>query len=211
MAALNDFNSLLAAVQAWLVRSDPDIVANAPIFVALAEARINRDLRIRAQESTQVMQTSPGSNLVPLPAGYLQSRRLTISESPQAVLNYLTPEIFYTKYDPTQTGDPVNHTIEGNNLVLGPTPDQAYTLSMQMYSAFPSLSVANPVNWLIQNYPDIYLFSTLCEAELFLMNDARSARWEQRYQLACGQAQAADRRDRFSGAALRMNSDSGIY
>jgi hypothetical protein len=36
------------------------------------------------------------------------------------------------------------------------------------------------VNWLFSTHPDLYLFGSLAEAEMFLVNDPRAVLWKAR-------------------------------
>ena len=61
--AINDYASLQSAVARWLARTD--LTDSIPDFISLAEARINRDLRVRQMISTTGVTASSGSFNLP--------------------------------------------------------------------------------------------------------------------------------------------------
>ena len=75
--ALSTYSELQTEIASWLDRSD--LTAQIPTFIKLAEARINRTLRVRAME-TVVQHTMVGlSKRIALPSDYLQMRGLKFS------------------------------------------------------------------------------------------------------------------------------------
>jgi len=203
--SISNHAELQSAVANYLARGD--LAAYIPDFIVLAEARINRDLRIRPMETSVVLATVGGEPTVPLPARYMQMRLLTLEDTPVRVLSYLTPEDLRRRYRPSASGKPFAFTLEAETIRLGPTPDAAHALGCLYYAAFPALSSAP--NWLIQNAPDVYLYGTLVEAMPFIGNDGRLALWQALYAQAIEKLTAADQRDRHSGAALTVVGDTG--
>ena len=62
---------------------------------------------------------------------------------------------------------------------------------------------------MITNAPDVYLYGSLLEAEPFIMNDGRTALWQNQFETAINAIQDADERDRHSGSALRVTTATG--
>ena len=77
--AINSYSSLQTAVANWLDRSD--LTDRIPEFIDLAEARINRALRIRLMESVKVISLVGGTKRYPLPSDYLQLRTIKYTKS----------------------------------------------------------------------------------------------------------------------------------
>lgn len=205
---ITDYPSLMQAVADFLNRQD--LASYLPMFVQLAETRMKADLRIRPMEQAVSMATQAGVATVPLPTGYVQSRRLIIEDAPEAPLDYLSPTQFYAVHDPAIQGKPAAFTIEGENLVLGPVPNGAYTLSMGYYGYLTPLSNNNPINWLLTNFPNLYLFGSLIAAELFIQDDPRFPLWKAQYDEAAAKLQMNDSEDRHSGGALTVRSDVAL-
>jgi hypothetical protein len=207
--AISNYGELKTAVKNWMDRDD--LTAHIPEFIALAEARFNRVLRIRAMESKQTASTVAGQQNLALPTNYIQMRNVQMNTSPVTPMQYVTPEIFDRLYGGSVTGTPKFYTIIANELQLGPTPDTVQTIEMLFYKKFDSLSADGDTNWVLTNAPDVYLYGALLEAEPFIMNDSRVELWATAFQTAIGDIQEQDNKDRHSGSALRVMNTGGYY
>ena len=211
--ALSTFTELKDAIADWLDRSD--LTARIPDFIALAEARISRDLRIRPMEVRSIMYTTSGQKYFNLPGGYIQMRNIQLNTNPTQPLEYITPEMLDRLYGSNTTGKPKAYTLIGDEIQLSPIPDSAYELEMAFYEKFTALgdgtsgTVTN--NYLTKNAPDVLLYGSLMEAEPFIKNDERIPVWLNGYSNAIDKLQKADQRDRHSGSAMRVrNIYSGV-
>ena len=211
--ALGTFTELKDAVADWLDRSD--LTARIPDFITLAEARLNRDLRIRPMEVRSSMETTSGQRYFNLPGGYLQMRNMQMNTNPITPLEYITPEMLDRLYGSDTTGKPRAYTLIGDEIQLAPIPDSDYTVEMAFYEKFTPLgdgtSGTVTTNWLTTNAPDVLLYGALLEAEPFIKNDERIGLWLNAYNGAVKKIQDADARDRHSGSAMRVrNIYSGV-
>ena len=211
--ALSTFTELKDAVADWLDRSD--LTARIPDFIALAEARISRELRIRPMEVRSIMYTSPGQKYFNLPGGYLQMRNIQLNTNPTQPLEYITPEMLDRLYGSNTTGKTRAYTLIGDEIQLSPIPDAAYELEMAFYEKFTALgdgtSGTVTTNYLTKNAPDVLLYGALMEAEPFVKNDERIPVWLNGYSNAIENLQKADQKDRHSGSAMRIrNIYSGV-
>lgn len=211
--ALSTFTELKDAIADWLDRSD--LTARIPDFIALAEARINRELRIRPMEVRSTMYATVDQQYFNLPGGYIQMRNIQLNTNPTTPLEYITPEMLDRLYGSTTTGKPRAYTLIGDEIQLAPIPDSAYQIEMAFYEKFTALgdgtSGTVTSNWLTKNAPDILLYGALMEAEPFIKNDERVAVWLNGYGNAIDKLQKADQRDRHSGSAMRVrNIYSGV-
>ena len=211
--ALSTFTELKEAVADWLDRSD--LTARIPDFIALAEARINRELRIRPMEVRSTMYTTVDQQYFNLPGGYIQMRNIQLNTNPTTPLEYITPEMLDRLYGSTTTGKPRAYTLIGDEIQLAPIPDSAYQLEIAFYEKFTPLGDGSAgtvtSNWLTANAPDILLYGALMEAEPFIKNDERIPVWLNGYSNAINKLQQQDQRDRHSGSAMRVrNIYSGV-
>lgn len=208
--AISTFAELKTAAANWLTRSN--LTSRIPEFISLCEADFNRKLRIRAMEthSEAATTTASGSTTSALPTGWLQGRSVWLAgTSPKQVLRYVTPDQLHTTYVSSTSGQPKVFTIVGDNFEYGPTPDAAYAVAALFYKKLDALSDTTTTNWLLTNAPDAYLYGTLLQAMPFLRHDARMAVWGTMYNQALAGIQVADDRDRHSGGALTIRSDTG--
>ena len=208
--AISTFSELKTAAANWLARSN--LTSRIPEFVSLCEADFNRKLRIRAMEtlSESATTTAAGSTTSALPTGWLQGRSVWLAgTTPKQTLRYVTPEYLHSTYVSGTNGTPKVFTIVGDYFAYGPSPDAAYPVAALYYKKLDALSDTTTTNWLLTNAPDAYLYGTLLQAMPFLRHDARMAVWGTMYNQALSEVQSADERDRHSGSALMIRSDTG--
>jgi len=211
--ALGTFTELKDAIADWLDRSD--LTARIPDFIALAEARINRELRIRPMEVRSTMYATVDQQYFNLPGGYIQMRNIQLNTNPTTPLEYITPEMLDRLYGSSATGKPRAYTLIGDEIQLAPIPDSAYQVEMAFYEKFTPLGDGSAgtvtSNWLTANAPDVLLYGALMEAEPFIKNDERIPVWLNGYSNAIDKIQKQDQRDRHSGSAMRVrNIYSGV-
>lgn len=204
MALDGTYTGLQASVADWLHRDDLGTVI--PDFVALAESRIARDLRLRKQIAETTLTTVAATQSVALPTDFLEAENLSIEQAGIDInIPYVNIEHINVKY-PNGGGNarPAVYTFEGDNILLGPTPDAAYSLHLYYYQRWTALSTT-PTNWLLTYHPNVYLFGSLAEAADYAESEM-VAKWEQKYQMAVKQLQDADDASMFSGSALRVRT-----
>ena len=208
--AISTFAELKTATANWLDRSD--LTDRIPEFIALAEARFNRNLRIRDMETVSTaISTVAGTREYDLPTGFVQMKEFHLTTDPLTPLAYITPEMMSRIWAGSTKDKPEVFTIIADKVRLGPNPDAVYTTSMLYYKTFTALSASNTTSEMLTNNPDVYLYGTLLEAEPFLMNDARVPMWLAAFEKAVNDIQNQDNRDRHSGSAMRVMNTGGYY
>lgn len=160
--SITTYAELQTAVQNWLDRTE--ISSYVPDFITLAEAAFQRNLRTRQMVASSSSVTSSGSRT--MPTDFLQMISVKRAGSPVTTLDPLDSEDFQGRYGTRDTGNPAHYTISGENLLIGPVDDTT-AIVVEYYQKIPVLSVSNTTNWLLTKYPDLYLFGSLCEAEMF--------------------------------------------
>ena len=199
---LTSYADLQASVANWLNRTD--LAAVIPDFIAIAEAYHSRDLRLRKQITATTLSTVPGSRGVALPSDFLEIENISLLASPERQLSYATVEQMDSVYPNGGPGAmPSLYTIEGDNILLGPTPDGVYAVSLLYYARFPSLSAA-PSNWLMTNHPTAYLYASLMQASIYLKDKSGAAEYKALYDEIKADLQKQDDRSQHSGSTLRV-------
>jgi len=181
--AITNYTTLKAAVASWLNRSD--LSSDIDTFIDLAEAQIQRRLRIRAMETAMSVTLSGG--VAAVPASYLELKYAYIDGSPTHILSMQTPEWIHRNY-PNRATSSVPRFIarDADNFVFGPYPDSDYTLKGTYYAPLTALSASNETNWLITNAPDLYLAGALVEGFAFIGDDPSSNIWGGRFASVLG-------------------------
>lgn len=170
--ALSTYAELKASILDWLKDSTITIAAD---FIALAEARFNRELRCPEMEERS--RATASSGYTALPTDFLEMRSLYLSDSPDIPLDYFAPQHLKTVRANGSTGQPTAYTIVDEEILLAPAPGASYTLEMVYLAKIPALSDSNTSNWLLASHPDLYLAGALAAGEAFGWNDERIDLW----------------------------------
>ena len=210
--AISTYAELQTAVANWLDRDA--LTDRIPEFIALAEAKMNRRLRISLMENiSTAISTVGGQRDYSLPTGFNGMREFHLTTNPLTPLSYLTPEMMNRMWAGSTSGKPRAFTLFSDGgtrkIKLGPAPDVVYTTSMLYLKKIDNLSVANPTETMLTENPDIYLYGALLEAEPFLMNDGRIQTWGSLLLEAAKALQERDTFDRHSGSELRVMNTGG--
>jgi len=195
--AFTTYTELKASVADYLARTD--LTTQIPDFIALAEKRLKRDLRIRQMLKVVTTTTTAADSTVGLPSDFLSMRDLHVSTNPVSSIEYLSPSNFYRNARTTESGVPTKYTVLAAEFQFAPIPDSTYTLNMLYYAAPPYLSSSVSSNVFLANCQDLLLYATLGEAEPYLMNDARVQTWAALYDRGVNSLTAADDSSEYTG------------
>jgi hypothetical protein len=103
-------------------------------------------------------------------------------------------------------GEPVVYTINSGEIEFVPAPDDAYPLTMVYYATLPSLSDTETSNWVLDLYPDLYLYGTLLHSAPYLSDDAKIQVWGSLYQSALDSVNRESNKAMYSGSPLVMRN-----
>ena len=201
MPAFTSYDNLKTNIADYLARSD--LNDKIPMFVALAEKRLNRDLRLRQtlQQSTYNLESG---FQVPTPSDFLEMKDIHIDANPIVNLNFKTVSQFYRLDNVSGNGVPVNYTLVSNNFVLAPRPTGSSTINMTYYKIPKVLSDTNQSNEYLDVCPDLLLYASLVESAPFLMDDARLTTWEALYTRGLTSITKSDEQSEFPAQPLAV-------
>lgn len=177
-----------------------DLTASIPTFIALCEGAINREVRHR--KMLQRSSNTFDEHYLILPDDFLEAKNVQLNVDPAVSLQYITLEhADMLRGGIHQTpGQPKYYTIVGEQLEATPVPDIGYEVEMAYYARIPALSDAEPTNWLLTLYPDVYLYGSLKHSAPFLKNDERLLVWDGLFTQAVNKVNAESDRSEVSGA-----------
>lgn len=201
--AIDSYSTLQTAIINRLHRAD--ITSLVPDFIALGEARIYRDLRVRCMEASFSSAISGG--VIAVPTGYIEMKHAYIDGTPVGKLTRKNADFIYQNY-PTRSADgkPKFIAREADNFIFGPYPDSAYTVNGIYYKRLTALSDSNTTNWFTANAPDILMFAALYEAADHIANDDAMVKWERRYTQVKDRIQSENDAEEFSGSPLSVSA-----
>lgn len=201
MALDGTFTGLKASLADWLNRTD--LTSQIPDFITLTEAQMTRRFVGRVRQGLPaprriVQRTDATINLadeyVEVPSDFHGPIDFVLQTTPETVLDYLDPTNLqqWKQADPYNGQAPVYYTVVGCQFQLYPPADQAYTAELTYLKRFPTLSDDVPTNWILTDYPDVYLYGALLQASPYLKDDSRVSTWGPLYTAAIDDICAAD-------------------
>lgn len=178
--SITNYSELQTAVINFTHRSD--LATSIPDFIRLAEDMIYGDIEFRQQDVSATLTCTPLVEIVALPTDFIDSLSLSLSSStPRATIDYRPADQFRQEFQYGDSGVPRIYTIIGSSIYLQPVPDQAYGLNLIYQSKFTNLSVSNPANALLTNYPSVYLYGTLTHAAIYMQDEKMEQKWHDLY------------------------------
>jgi hypothetical protein len=201
--ALDTYSGLKSTVADYLNRED--LTAVLPSFVTLAEAKFNRELRLR--DMLVRAEATSSNEYVSLPTDFLQHYSLELSTaSAQPPMDYIGPQEakvlkarHVTVGSSSGSHQQYYYTVIDGAFEIIPAPTADLDLLMVYYAKIPALSDSNTTNWLLTKAPDLYLYSTLLEAAPYLKDDDRVQLW------AAARSQVMDAMNLESERAMRSS------
>lgn len=199
--SISNYTELKAAVADWLNRDD---ISDARIseFVAMAENRIFKQLRIKELETSATL-TIDSVGKAALPADHLEPKDVLWADKP---LTRVSLTQFYT--NGYVQGTPVYFAREGNSLKFWPTPVEGATDGRLIYYARPTnLSDIQLTNDLFALSPELYLFGALLAGGTYLgMPQEKIALWASSFDEALNSLIKQSRQADVSGATMLVES-----
>ena len=200
--AITTYDELKTAVADFLNRDD--LSTSASTFISLAESGMQRSLRHWRMEkrSNAVIDTQYSA----VPADFLQVIRFYITSGTTRPLELISQsELLDRKANNANTsGTPSYYAMTAGEIEVLPIPDSSYNAELHYYSEIPALSATNPTNWVLQYFPDLYLYGSLIHSAPYLKDDARMQIWAALYKEAIDAINADSERGKFGGSGRRL-------
>lgn len=199
--AFNTYATLQTTIANWLSRQD--LTAQIPDFINLLEVQAERKLRTR--HMIKRCYATVTDQYIALPTDYLEIRNVQLNSYPVQQLEYVTMgylDEVRTRYPAADR--PLYYSIVGNTIELAPVPDASYEIEIVYYAKIPKLSNQVTTNWLLDEWPDLYLYGSLMNAEPYLKNDERISTWGSAVAGIFEDIKTADDRATAAGSPLKM-------
>ena len=200
--AISTYAELQDQVSVWL--NKPDVDQTIPTLISLAEAGFRRELRHWKQQKRSVAEIN--SQYSAVPSDWLETTRFYTTDGNTQPLDLISQaELIDRKAaSANATGRPQFYAVTGGQFEFYPVPDDVYNAELVFFADIPALSDANTSNWLLDEFPDVYLYGTLVHSAPFLGEDARLQTWASLYQAALAGLNQSSQAARYSGTGLRM-------
>lgn len=177
--ALTSYSELKTAIAQWMKRSDR--TSQIPDYITLAEMRIKTLVRLRVMETEATLSTAVSSDLIAIPSDFKSPVALWLADiNPREQLEQLLPQAMPYNTTPNR---PMYWCIDGTNLRFQSPANQVYSVKLRYQQLF-NLSASVTTNYLLQDYPDVYLFGSLVEGFNDILDFQKAQVWEARFQEA---------------------------
>lgn len=157
-----NYTQLVTAIADLMHRSD--LSASIPTFIMLAEAKLNRDLRVRQMEVALPL-TSVTNNLLTLPVDVVDVKSLWVSGREGSPLD---PTGYDAVLSSGLNGFPTMYAKFGANQIFINGGGDVLGI---VYEKIPALGDSNLTNWLLDEHPDVYLYGALIQAAIYTKDD----------------------------------------
>jgi len=176
---------------------------NISMFIKMFEAVANRELKTLQQEVITNLTLSGGSNTVTLPTNFVELVMVSLNGCKLDPLDNMT----FASQSYQNTGQPSYYSLIGGNIVTDTVADQSYTVSVRYFKKWDL--EAEGTNWLLQNYPDLYLYGSL-SASSFFIDDDRSPLWTELSRNAMDKANISASQSRRKILVTDFPSDASV-
>lgn len=208
-----NYSQLTTLIQDYCESTEQSFVANIPTFVQLAEERIYNTVQLPAIRKNVTGTMTINLQYFQLPSDWLSTFSLAVIDPTTGEYEYLLNKdvnFIRASYPPPNSyGKPKYYAIfDDTTMILGPTPDLAYTAELH-YFYYPPSIVTNATSWLGDNFENVLLYGSLREAYTYLKGEQDMMNYyEQKYQEALAQLKrlgdGLDRQDAYRSGQARI-------
>lgn len=199
--SLSNYSLLKASVQDWLETHDTALITRIPEAIALVEHRLNRRYTPPAafNRRSHELLADLGEHHITLPLETVEVKRVHLTATPKDPLEQLTPSQLMTRYPWTDTGQPCAFALLGEVIELSHIPDQDYTIriasrqriwplgrtvsevpddELQSHIVRNTVGDAVEENYWTRHCPDMLLYGSCMNAEIYNKNPKRAAEFK---------------------------------
>ena len=205
------YSELVAAINSYSENSFDTTDVNT--FIQQAEERIYNTVQLPDLRRNQVGNTTSGNKYLTTPSDWLATYSLAVVDSNNEYTYLLNKDVNFIRESFPDTdsafyGKPQYYGIwDDNTFILGPTPDQNYTVELH-YFYYPTSIVTAGTSWLGENFDTALFYGSLLEAATYLKAEPDViANYTQRYTEALSMLKqlgdGKDRRDAYRSGQAR--------
>jgi hypothetical protein len=181
------YTELVNAIKAYTENYDADFEAYIDTFIRQAETRIYNSVQIPALRRNQTGLITGGNKYLSAPTDFLAVYSMAVIDNDNNYTYLLDKDVNFIREaypSPSDQGLPLYYGIFGPTVVsnvisndlsfiLGPTPDQTYTVELHYYYYPESIvDATGGTTWLSDNFDPALLYGALREAYLFMKGEA---------------------------------------
>jgi len=172
-----NYAQLVTAIEEYTETSEATFVSQIPNFVQLAEERIYNTVDLPSLRRNVTGTLTINNKYLSVPSDFLSVYSLAVINAAGEYEYLLNKDVNFIRQaypQPTDTDIPKYYAIFGPDsssptnltIILGPTPDAAYSVEFH-YFYYPESIVTASTSWIGDNFESALLYGALREAVIF--------------------------------------------
>jgi len=172
-----NYAQLVTAIEEYTETSEATFVSQIPNFVQLAEERIYNTVDLPSLRRNVTGTLTINNKYLSVPSDFLSVYSLAVIKTDGTYEYLLNKDVNFIRQaypQPTDTDTPKYYAIFGPDsssptnltIILGPTPDAAYSVEFH-YFYYPESIVTASTSWIGDNFESALLYGALREAVIF--------------------------------------------
>lgn len=214
-----NYAQLVTAIEEYTETSEATFVSQIPTFVQLAEERIYNTVDLPSLRRNVTGTLTINNKYLSVPSDFLSVYSLAVIKTDGTYEYLLNKDVNFIRQaypQPTDTDIPKYYAIFGPDsssptnltIILGPTPDLAYSAELH-YFYYPESIVTASNSWIGDNFESALLYGALREAVIFQKGEADMvAYYEKMYMESLGLLKNLGdgklRRDAYRSGQIRL-------
>ena len=203
--AISTYTELKTAIGSWSDRADLAATSVFDEFILLTENHFKLAPKravdpgiggIRTNITRATGTLSAGTATLARPSDFLEGYRFILTADSGGLLEYIGPEQLRLKFR-TGSGQPRYWTVS-DVIEFDVVPDSAYAYQLSYYPSVTGLSGSNASNWILANYPTVYLSGCMFELCGYTKDANEASNWMTRYKALCEGINKTYERSRYS-------------
>jgi hypothetical protein len=184
-----NYTELSDAIQAYAENTESNFVAEIPVFVQQAEQRIYNSVQFPSLRKNVTGFTTTGNKYLSAPSDFLAVYSLAVIDTDGNYEYLLNKDVnfirqaypkptdtalpkYYALFGPTTTNGATPVITDELSMILGPTPDDSYTVELHYYYYPESITIAaDGRTWLGDNFDTVLLYGSLVEAYTYMKGE----------------------------------------
>jgi hypothetical protein len=203
MAQINNLQTLVNTVVHWSDRQDIDVglILQFTDFTSIVAEQV---LRTRYNKDVDTLLSSNNQLAVPVTLEELSSLSVIEGGKPTKGLEYIPWDIYLDmdSEESRQAHGPTSYTRDGDSIYIYPGVEDGTPFRMSYYKKIPKLTLNQTTNWLLREYPQVYVFGCLKYLYEFVMDETRGQYWENKFTSELSRIQALHEVEQHRGSTL---------
>lgn len=201
--AITTYAELKTALADWSARSDltsylDDFIDQTESFFRYPPLKTTEPgiggIRANITKATGTLSTSVAT--LAKPSDYLEAFRFDLTDENGGLVEYVGSEEIKLRHR-SGSGKPRYWTV--NDVVeFDVVPDSAYNYELSYYADFADLDGVDTSNWVLTNYPNVYLAGCMFNLCRFIHDPQNADMWLTQYKSGCAAINKAYQRSRVS-------------